>query len=393
MSLVLRFGLVAFLARSYSLVDLGTFGLFHAIVTIGTQLLGFELYTYTQREIVTADGERRGELVWSQVRFHLVGYICLVPPAVLAASFFTFSPVALACLAVVLISGHAVSEFVRVLIATSYARAAYVVQFTANALWVIPVLAISVASPDSRDIDLIFVAWAISSAATTAGGWAYLRRRGIVTGVYASGNWSTVRRGLGIARYYFLTAACIRALEYIDRFFLQSAHGESTVGTYTFYSRTASSVFDLIAAGVFSTMFPRMIASFAAGDDEWRAARALLLRRLILSLAVLVPCVIVGAHVLVTLLGRPELRDNMFTFYVLLGSSAATTLGLYPFMLLYAAQRDAPLAWLAVSALAINVVLNALLVPSLGMAGAAIASAVAISALGAGRLLVSRERA
>ena len=141
--------------------------------------------------------------------------------------------------------------------------------------------------------------------------------------------------------------------------------------------------------------FPVIVGSYRSGDHESFRRH---MRRLKVDVAVasaaLVPCFVAGVYVVLWLVDKPELREGLPTYFILLGASVTANLAVIPHYSLYAMGRDKAILLATASGAGLNVALNALLVPAYGMLGAAIATAASLGVMGLlkVRFMMSRAR-
>jgi O-antigen/teichoic acid export membrane protein len=385
--------LMLYLAEYFSLVELGIYGLFVATNTIAIYVAGFEFYTFTTREILTVDRAEWPRAVASQLRFHAVAYLALGPMIAVVFALGVLPSRTAGWFCLVLICTHATQELYRLLIASSRPLAAYAVSACAHGVWVFPVMGLGLVWPAARNLDVVFGGWAVGAFAATVGGLAMLRRLGLLDR-RATGSWALVRRGMKVSWMFFVVALCFRLIDLSDRYFIQWFLGESQVGVYTLYGSVARVLQDLVFTGFVAAVFPSFVAAYQHRDAEEFAARRRQLRRAVIAAtAALVPCFVVGVHALLAILDKPAFRAELTSYYILIAAAAVSALTLIPQYSLYAWRRDRVILQAAVLGAAANVALNAVLVPRLGLTGAAIATLAAVALIAAYELIAkSRVR-
>jgi O-antigen/teichoic acid export membrane protein len=384
--------LVLFLARELPLADLGIYGLVVATTTLATSLVGFELHTFALRELVKREPADRPDVVWSQVRFYAVAYAVAAP---VLAGFVVLGPLPLASAAwfvPVLVGTHASIEIHRLLIAVSRPLAAYVVLASAHGLWVVPVIGVGLVAPDELSLHVVFACWTAFSWLTVIASIPYLRGLGLLAGGPGRARWDVVRAGLRVSWVFLLVALAQRAIDTTDRYFVQAYAGEAQVGVYTFFSRAAGVLFDVVYSGVTVAIVPALVAAYQERDaPAWQQHVRRLLRASIGVTLALVP-VVVGATLLaLAYIDSPAMDAGWTCFAVLLAAFALTNISVVAQYVLYCRGADRAILAIATVTVVVNLAANAILVPRWGIEGAAGALLAAYVAQAAARVYLWRR--
>jgi len=181
-----------------------------------------------------------------------------------------------------------------------------------------------------------------------------------------------------------LTAAGALTISYVDRFMIDGFVGRGALGIYTFYSTISIGILSL-GASVSHQFLPKIIAAYAVG----RAAYCRVIRNFFLvPVRVQVPCwfwrrFLIGP--LLAVLKLVQYAQSVAVFFVMLPGILLRILADVPSYALYAARADGKLLYCNLGSAIVSVLLNLMLVPVLGIFGAAvsggIASAVSLLAL------------
>lgn len=181
-----------------------------------------------------------------------------------------------------------------------------------------------------------------------------------------------LRENLGYGLKSYFTSLCAYLMLRIDLLMVQYLRGPAEVGYYSVAVSMADLVY-MIPSTVGALLFPRLSAMPSRGE-QWRAAR----RMTLLMLAVLIPIALVasGAAPWITrlLFGEPFLPAVpafvwLMPGIVAYGSAFASTF-------LMGVGLPAAVLGLWAAFVAMNVALNAALIPRLGFVGASISSSI-----------------
>jgi O-antigen/teichoic acid export membrane protein len=132
------------------------------------------------------------------------------------------------------------------------------------------VIAVGIACPALRTVDVVFVGWLLGNLAFLAVTfWVF---RGLpwkaLTDIAVDVQW--IRRGLKVSAPIWLGTMGLSASTYIDRFVVAHFLDLEKVGVVTFYFSFASAIFTLVQAGVLSFIYPRLVALHREGNTDGR---------------------------------------------------------------------------------------------------------------------------
>jgi hypothetical protein len=373
--------LALYLGRAFDPSALGTYGLFASTSAFALSLVGLEYHQHAVRELLQSP-ERRGSIVLSQVRVYAAMYLVvplLVGPLFIASGMPNFCA---GFLAIVIPAAHISQETQRLLTALSRPILAYVVNATANGLWVVPVLAMAVFNPSMVGLKTVFGAWAVGASLGALLGVSILVRMQVLRGARwrdSAPNWRGIRTGL----VFLASALCVIAIDTVDRYALEWLRSTAEVGVYTFHANIARAHRDILFVVAVAPVLPALVAMprGAALDAAARATAARLARGITIASAVLAVALGVGIHVALAIARRPELSQHIGSFYWLLGGNLVTGLSTAAHYGLYAARHDAAIVRSHAAGLLIAVALSAACVPAWGVTGAAVANCLAYCAI------------
>jgi O-antigen/teichoic acid export membrane protein len=380
LTLASRFLLSVLLARMLTPDAVGEYGLITATLAFALVVLGLEFYSHTMRELVPASAARRVEIIANQLVLAAIIFAVVVLAGSLAAFAGLFSPRLVAGFLLILATEHLSSEATRILIITSRPVRAYVGVFLRGGIWVYVIAALMFALPPFRSLETVLTWWVLGGVASILFAafslrelpWRDLRTR--------RPDWSWIADGLRVARPFLLTAAGALTISYVDRFMIDVWAGRGPLGIYTFYSTIMIGMLSL-GASVSHQFLPKIIAAWSAGAGAYRKA----LRAFFWSLAsIAVGMVVLAAGLIAPLLAVLQLAQyaaSVGVFFVMLPGVLLRILADVPSYALYAARADTSLLICNLGCAIAAILLNLVLVPSLGIHGAALSGSIASGAL------------
>jgi O-antigen/teichoic acid export membrane protein len=370
-------------ARHLVVEDMAVYGLMATTVGIAVTLTGLEFYAFSVRELLAVEGSAQTVCLRDQVVFHGIAYTLLVPLSVpvFAAGILPWSM--LGWFVVLAIGEHISQEITRVLNALFRPVLATFLFFIRSSAWALVIAALWLWRPESVGMAGIFAAWTIGILVSLAiAAWVFAQmdwRLAFARPI----DWTWIRRGVVVAAPFLVSAISYRITELADRYILHFLMDDRAVGVYSFYGTVANSLPALVSATLAAILVPRVIQAWQSGDyPRYRASlRSLTVGTL--GIAVLaVPLVFVALALLQPYLGRPEYASGLPTFAVLLLSAAVAAAAQLPGVVLYARREDLKLLLAVLLAAVTNTALNFLLIPRVGMVGAAWATTLAYGAMG-----------
>src|SRR5581483_7146758 len=193
-------------------------------------------------------------------------------------------------------------------------------------------------------------------------------------------DWSWIANGLRVARPFLLTAAGALTISYVDRFMIDAWVGRGPLGIYTFYSTIMIGMLSL-GASVSHQFLPKIIEAWSAGADAYRKA----VRAFFWSLAgVAAGMLVLAAGLITPLLAMLQLTQyaaSVGVFFVMLPGVFLRIMTDVPSYALYAAKADTSLLICNLGCAVAAILLNLILVPSVGIYGAALSGSIASGAL------------
>jgi O-antigen/teichoic acid export membrane protein len=379
-------GLLMALARYLSVSDLGIFGLLFATINFAMYALGLDFSTFAAREILGASRESVPHLLRSQLSLHAATYAVVLPLLLLVFAYGTLPWSLAPWFYGLLVLEHLGQELHRVLITLQRSSQAGAILFIRQGLWGLLLAVLMVTVSTTRNLGTLLVVWVLCEIVGLAVG-IFLIRDLPWAGVFGKRtDWAWVRRGLKTALPFLSATLATVGMSTVDRYALRHFRGNDAVGVFTFFMFARGAIQGLTDVGVGLVLQPRIVAARQLGDHQKyaRLMRGLFAGTLACALALSTLAAVLIEPAL-ALIGRPQYGKEISAFWIILGLTLVATLADVPHAGLYARHRDRAIVVCGFIGLITAVVANLVLVPRLGVIGAATATTLGFAALGLSR--------
>jgi O-antigen/teichoic acid export membrane protein len=339
-TLLSKFILIFFLAKYLEPDQVGLYGLLTATIGYAFYFLGFEFYTYSNRELIKKNPSDWALILKSQAIFTVFMYIVFLP---LLSLIFIFKLLPIAVVFyffILLVLEHFAQEFNRIFVALSRPLLASIVLFIRSASWIYIVVIMMFFKDSLRNLDFLLQNWLIGALA------ACLLSIFVIYKMKLSG-WSTsinrnwIKQGVIKSAPFFLAAAALRGLFTIDRYWMESLTDLKTVGAYVLFMSVSNAMISFLDSGVFVFSYPKLIQAYEAKkpNDFKKQFRKLMLQ--VFSFLVLfITATLFLIQPVLILLGKQHYTDHQWIFPYLLLATAFFCIGMIPQYGLYAQNKD-----------------------------------------------------
>lgn len=378
LTLASRFLLSVLLARMLTAEQLGDYGLITATLAFALLALGLEFYSYMYREMVPASPRQRAQMIATLLVLAATAFLVVALVSILAVLTGFFPAQLAAWFLLILATEHLSLEATRILIIMSRPVRAYMGVFLRGGIWVYAIAALMFTLPGSRSLETVLIWWALGGTASVL--FAAFSLRDLPWREVGRPDLAWIAGGLRVARPFMLTAGGALTISYVDRFMIDHSAGRAELGIYTFYSTIAIGMLSL-GASVSHQFLPKVIAAWSIGADAYRDA----VRTFFWSLAgITAGMVALAASLIVPLLALMQLTQyalSVGVFFVMLPGLFLRILADVPSYALYAAKADTSLLICNLGSAIVAIVLNLILVPVMGLYGAALSGCIASGTL------------
>jgi O-antigen/teichoic acid export membrane protein len=377
-----KFLLLVFLARHFEVAEVGIWGLINITIAIGLYLLSSDFHIFNSREILAATPERRPVLIRNQLVYHLCAYAVVLPALLLIFAGGVIPWKYVGWFYLLLVLEHASHESVQLLVTLSRSTAANLIIFIRSGMWAWVVMATAWVLPDLRHLPFVWTCWAAGAVVGLAIAVSHLRTLPWDAARKQPVDFAWIRRGMKTALPFLMATLSFQLLNYADRYFLQHFHGEEAVGVYTFFAGMANAIHVIVFTGVCQVLFPRLISSYQMrAVEDYQRNRRSLVRGVVGLSVVLAAAALFLIRPVLSLLDRPEYAAEADVFNIMVASVVALCLSYVPHYALFVRRRDGAIISVGIVAMVVAIAGNGLLVPRMGLTGAALATLAAMSLL------------
>tara|TARA_R110002049_G_scaffold291474_3_gene475433 strand:+ start:8992 stop:10140 length:1149 start_codon:yes stop_codon:yes gene_type:complete len=359
------------LIKSLGIAEFGVFGLFQSTVIIMTFFLGLDFYTFTAREILKLESKEFSYYIKHQIIFHTIAYILILPFCYFLVLWNIIQKEFIYLFIIILVSEHLSQEIYRILIILKKTVVATLVLFLRSGLWIILTYLLWKNNFIPSSLESLLYLWLLGAALSVIIGFYYLDFKWI-QGV--DKGW--IKEGLIVAFPFFIGTILYKMMEFSGRYFLNFYFTSAEVGVYTFFSSIANVMFVFVQTIVIIELYPSLIESknksYAVFLNNLRTFE----KQTIKFSTIGIVLSLLGIYPLLAFLNKTILFDSIFSYILLLISTAIFSLSFIPHYALYSYNHDWKILQATLIGALFNVAFNFLLIPTFGVMGAAISQLV-----------------
>lgn len=341
-TLVSKFLLVFMLAKYLQPSALGIYGLLVVTIAYSIYPLGFEFYTFSSRELVRTDLKDRAQKLKNQMSMHAVLYV-FVMPILMSLFYFEFLPWRLAPFFLLLVVlEHLNQEAMRLLIALQCQLVSSIALFLRQGLWALVLVLLMLFYPESRKLDYLLIGWVIGGLlALCLSAYVLLKVSNVKGRLLSRTDWGWVLKGMKIALPLFAASLSVNFIITVDRYWFSFLQGEANLGAYVFYMSIASAMITFMDAGIFSFLYPKLLACHSNKDNiGFLSGLKSMFFQVALVSILFVAIVFFFAGWFFSLLGEPVYSENIGVFYILVFMVLLQVFSYIPHYGLYARGED-----------------------------------------------------
>lgn len=388
---VSKFGLALYTARFLGLAELGIYGLLVGAATIVPACFGFGVTDLIRRQVANMRLPEAMPYMTTRLLLSLATHLVGQPLAWMVNSALG-APIPWAMLlpiGLIILLEHLSADAQDMMTLRGRVRLANFILFINAGAWPPLVIAWGLLDPTARALDNILYGWLGALGVA----WIVMllqllpEQRWRLLGLRPQWPLKAIRSSVP---FYVKDITGVASV-FLDRFLVSLFLGLEMAGVYTFFWSVAN-VANSLVGGVIQTHITALMQAGAASDSE-RFARAE--RRLQIDVlgwsALLAGSALAAMPLLLPFLGRPLLQDHLAVFWIIMLATlfriGADGYGL----VLLAHRRDRAIAVISVAGAIASAALNLLLVPFVGLYGAAFAYTLTSAGLLVARVSVSRS--
>jgi O-antigen/teichoic acid export membrane protein len=339
-TLLSKFILLFFLAKYLEPDQVGLYGLFTATISYAFYFLGFEFYTFSNREIVKEQLRNWAPILKSQASFTALMYLLLTPFLVLIFAF-KLLPIEIAgYFFILLVLEHLSQEFNRIFVAMTKPVLASLILFVRSGLWVYFLVTTMYFTTDIHDLKYVFQFWIAGALLACTASTYYIYKLNL-PGWNLPIDKTWIRRGVIKAAPFFLASAAIRGIFTIDRYWFEALTDLKTVGAYVLFMSLSNALISFLDSGVFVFAYPQLIKAHENKSmAEFHTKMKKLVQQVSGLLVISSLLIYFGTQPLLQVLGKPHYVEFQWMLPLLLLATSIFCLGLIPQYGLYAQEKD-----------------------------------------------------
>ena len=382
LSMGAKFLLVVVISKYLSLEQLGEYGIFVTTITLATFLLGYDFYTYSARQLIYEE-DKQLIYIRDQFLFYLIFYIVILPLLLVVFFVGLIEWKYLIYFYFILVFEHLSQELYRLFTSLSKPIFANFLFFIRTSIWVY-YITISWYFNLTTDygLDSVYSYWLICSGVSVLLGFIKLSKMYDLTRLNQNIDWKWIKTGIRVSTAFFIGTIAYKVIEFSDRYMIDYFLGKDSVGIYTFYSNIANALQAIVFTMVIMIYYPKMISLHKTQKfAEFKILVKKFYLEVILYSVIVSLILIVAINPLIEFLGKYEFLIEINSFYTLLVSVLILNLSFVPHYILYVQEKDLYIRNITVIGAVINIILNILLIPLIGVLGAAIATVLSYVAI------------
>jgi O-antigen/teichoic acid export membrane protein len=373
-----KFIFIIFLAKNLTTDQLGEWGLFTTSIALSLYLVGLDFYTYSTRSLLEYPIEKRGAMLRDQMVFYLIGYAILFPLLSLLFVFQLLSIKFIFFFYLILILEHFAQESYRIFVVFAKPLIANVILFLRTGLWAYLIVLIwFMGFEEIKTLKVALLSWMLGGVGAAVISLYFLskipfERKRIPI------NWNWIKKGIRVSMLFFMATIAFKLIELADRYFIAFYHSTQEVGIYTFYANMANLIEIIGHTAVVIIFSPKLIEYFHSSNKKYRFAHAAFTKNMLFYTVLSFAFLAVLITPIIGFLGKDEFYAELDVFIVMCVTEMVFNMSLVFHYVLYVRKRDKSIVYATLIAAGVNMVLNFILIPPLGIMGAAISTLVSM---------------
>jgi O-antigen/teichoic acid export membrane protein len=371
-----KFCFTFFLGKEYPEELLGEYGLFSTTILLCYFILSLSFESYGLREIVQKPVEYHLTYIRNLFLFYLISYAVFFPLTFLIFHFDILSYRLILFFLILLFLETSAQTFFVLFAIIQRSVAANIVLFFSQGFWIMFVFIFWYFDLfNVNALEQFLLVWIGGSAMANVYGYVTIRKIYKNFAVDKKIDWRWITKGLTISMIFFWSTLAYKLIEFSDRYIIELKLGTIKLGVYVFYSQIANLVNTVINVIVILILYPKLIENYVKHDLK---AFVIIKNKMYNRIAILGISIslveVILIQFMLDFLDKSSFRNELWTFYVLLGGNILMNLSFVPHYCLYALRKDMVILYSTVFGSLLNIVLNLVLIPAYGILGAAIAT-------------------
>jgi len=386
---IIKLAFTLFLGSVFTEIEFGLYSLIISSIYISLILIGFDIYLDANRKIIQKDNiQDQSYILNNQIASYLPFYILFsiiiffIPERIIPKEFiFLFFTIS--------ILEHINSEIFRLLLALRKTITANLLFFIRNALWPLVILILYYLNYQ-LDIYTLLSYWIFASILALAIGLSFLGK--IYEINFSLIDKTTIFKSYKFAFVFFIGTVAYKIVEFSDRYFIDYYLNKESVGVYSLYSQFGSVLNTIIFTIVISIGYPKLLKAIYENNLKMiiKERNMMLTEIVIISLLTLIGgyCFL---NTLLDIINKPLYHEYNFLFYLVIISNVIFNISyVYHFMMI-GFQKDLTITKITVIGAGINILLNIILIPKIGITGAIYSKTIAFTFILLSKYLMQKK--
>ncbi len=352
----------------------GEYSLIAVSILLMVYLLGLDFYSFANREMLKPEADKQ-KIIFNQFVFYGFIYILLLPIVYIIFHKLDFNPEYQWLFYLVLISEHLNFEFYRLLFVFKKPLSANINLFLRNGLWVLGIV-IVLSITKTTDVHQVLLFWLIGNIASLLFSFlvVFTKKKKIVKeSLKIDSSW--IKKGLLVSIPYIMGTISYKTIEFADRYMIDAFIDKKAVGVYSFFANMANVMNIVLFTLVVSVLYPYIVEGVMENDslklkkyfNKFKKEIFLYSIGLLIFLSILLPVVLMA-------IGKTEYLNDFYIFFLLALSNFFLNLSFLYHYVIYAHKKDWWIFKATFAGAFVNVILNFILIPNYGIAGASVAT-------------------
>jgi len=365
---IVKLAFTLFLGSVFTESEFGLYSLIISSIYISLILIGFDIYLDCNRKIIQKENQEDQAVILNNqlaayIPFYLLFSIIIffIPERIIPKDFiFLFFSIS--------ILEHINSEIFRLLLALRKTVTANLLFFIRNALWPLVILVLYYFE-FKFTISTLLSYWLYASILALIIGLLFLRKKYKL-------DLSLIDKKTIIASYkyafiFFIGTIAYKVVEFSDRYFIDYYLDKESVGVYSLYSQFGSVLNTIIFTIVISIGYPKLLKAIYEDNHKMiiKERDIMLLEIVIISFLT-----ILGGYFfldfLLDIINKPLYLEYNFLFYLVIISNIIFNISYVYHFIMIGYQKDLKITILTLIGAGINIILNIILIPKIGIIGA-----------------------
>lgn len=339
-SMISRFLLIIILAKLLPLSDLGIYGLLVAGIGFAVLFVGFDYYSYSNRELLSVHKDEWSKIIVNQIYAYLPLYLLFIPIAMVVHYYKLLPSGYFIWFIVLMVIEHISIEQNRLLNTMQKQLSASMVLFLRSGAWVLFMLPLIIYIDSFRNLETVLYAWLTGGLASISFA-TFAIKNSVQDWHFIKPNYGWILKGYKIGLLFILGTVTFRAISTGDRFLLEQMSDVSMVGIYVFYVSLTVGATAFIHAGVIVFSTPKIVTAFQEGEVlKFKYLMKRFLKELMISIVVMVLSLYLFIPFIIEWIDKVSYLDHYDVFYIIMSTAGVTVLNSHPSTYLYASRRD-----------------------------------------------------